>query len=123
MISAAPRPRSLAWSPRRRAGGRTTDLTEDVATTRLSRSLAVDASHAPILQWRPGAGFISDRRHGVARRFDVLDTLRLVSARALPQFLSNALGYNLTWSTAGRHQRVRSLGSDSVGGTRVCRWG
>jgi len=76
------------------------DLTEDVATTRIVRELAKNASHALIPQCGLAPGFISIVGQDLARRFEKLDTLRL-RVGALPQFPSNALGYNLTWSTAG----------------------
>ncbi|HXQ30779.1 MAG TPA: saccharopine dehydrogenase C-terminal domain-containing protein [Steroidobacteraceae bacterium] len=76
------------------------DLTEDVATTRIVKELAKTATHALIPQCGLAPGFISIVGMDLARRFDSLDTLRL-RVGALPQFPSNALGYNLTWSTAG----------------------
>ncbi|MCC6171231.1 MAG: saccharopine dehydrogenase NADP-binding domain-containing protein [Gammaproteobacteria bacterium] len=82
------------------AGVHYLDLTEDVATTRLVKSLAADATHALIPQCGLAPGFISIVGMELARRFETLDTLRL-RVGALPQFPSNALGYNLTWSTAG----------------------
>ena len=45
-------------------------------------------------------GFISIVAHDIASRFDKLDTVRL-RVGALPQYPSNALSYNLTWSTDG----------------------
>jgi saccharopine dehydrogenase-like NADP-dependent oxidoreductase len=83
-----------------RAGIHYLDLTEDVATTRLVRELAGTATHALIPQCGLAPGFISIVGMDLARRFDKLDTLRM-RVGALPQFPSNALGYNLTWSTAG----------------------
>jgi saccharopine dehydrogenase-like NADP-dependent oxidoreductase len=76
------------------------DLTEDVATTRLVKSLAADATTAFIPQCGLAPGFISIVAHDLARRFERLDTVRL-RVGALPQFPSNALNYNLTWSTDG----------------------
>lgn len=76
------------------------DLTEDVATTRIVKELAGSATHALIPQCGLAPGFISIVGQDLARRFEKLDTLRL-RVGALPQFPSNALGYNLTWSTAG----------------------
>jgi saccharopine dehydrogenase-like NADP-dependent oxidoreductase len=84
----------------RRAGIHYLDLTEDVATTRLVKELAKDAEQAFIPQCGLAPGFIAIVGHDLARRFEALDTLRL-RVGALPQFPSNALGYNLTWSTAG----------------------
>jgi saccharopine dehydrogenase-like NADP-dependent oxidoreductase len=76
------------------------DLTEDVATTKVVMSLAGTATHALIPQCGLAPGFISIVGMDLARRFEKLDTLRL-RVGALPEFPSNALGYNLTWSTAG----------------------
>ena len=76
------------------------DLTEDVATTRLVKSLAADASTAFIPQCGLAPGFISIVAHDLAQRFDTLDCVRL-RVGALPLYPSNALNYNLTWSTDG----------------------
>jgi len=84
----------------RQAGVHYLDLTEDVATTRLVKSLAADATTAFIPQCGLAPGFISIVAHDLAKRFDRLDTVRL-RVGALPQFPSNALNYNLTWSTDG----------------------
>ncbi len=76
------------------------DLTEDVATTRLVKTLAAEGSTAFIPQCGLAPGFISIVAHDLAKRFDTLDCVRL-RVGALPQFPSNALNYNLTWSTEG----------------------
>ena len=76
------------------------DLTEDVATTRRVQELAATATHALIPQCGLAPGFIAIVGMDLVRRFEQLDTLRM-RVGALPQFPSNALGYNLTWSTAG----------------------
>lgn len=83
-----------------RAGIHYLDLTEDVATTRTVKELAKNTTHALIPQCGLAPGFISIVGMDLARRFETLDTLRM-RVGALPQFPSNALGYNLTWSTAG----------------------
>jgi len=83
-----------------RAGIHYLDLTEDVRTTQTVKALAPTATHALIPQCGLAPGFISIVGMDLARRFATLDTLRL-RVGALPQFPSNALGYNLTWSTAG----------------------
>jgi saccharopine dehydrogenase-like NADP-dependent oxidoreductase len=82
------------------AGVHYLDLTEDVANTRLVKSLAEDANSAFIPQCGLAPGFISIAAHDLARRFDRLDSVRL-RVGALPLYPSNALGYNLTWSTDG----------------------
>ncbi|HEY8382168.1 MAG TPA: saccharopine dehydrogenase family protein [Microvirga sp.] len=76
------------------------DLTEDVATTRMVKELAEGASTAFIPQCGLAPGFISIVAHDIASRFDSLDAVRL-RVGALPQYPSNALSYNLTWSTDG----------------------
>jgi saccharopine dehydrogenase-like NADP-dependent oxidoreductase len=76
------------------------DLTEDVATTRLVKELAEGAERAFIPQCGLAPGFISIVAHDIAGRFDSLDAVRL-RVGALPQYPSNALSYNLTWSTDG----------------------
>jgi saccharopine dehydrogenase-like NADP-dependent oxidoreductase len=76
------------------------DLTEDVASTRRVRMLADDATSAFIPQCGLAPGFVSIVANDLAQRFDTLDSIRL-RVGALPQFSSNALHYNLTWSTEG----------------------
>jgi saccharopine dehydrogenase-like NADP-dependent oxidoreductase len=78
------------------------DLTEDVATTRHIRDLAQKARQGQIFMPQCGLapGFISILGNEVAQRFDELHTLRL-RVGALPEFPSNQLMYNLTWSTEG----------------------
>lgn len=76
------------------------DLTEDVASTRRVRELASGARAALIPQCGLAPGFISIIAADLARGFDSLDSLKL-RVGALPQYSSNALGYNLTWSTDG----------------------
>ena len=84
----------------RKAGVHYLDLTEDVATTRLVKELAKDSDKAFIPQCGLAPGFISIVAADLAHRFDTLESLRL-RVGALPQFPSNALNYNLTWSTDG----------------------
>ncbi len=76
------------------------DLTEDVACTRAIRALAEGASTAFLPQCGLAPGFISIVANNIASRFDRLDKVHL-RVGALPQFPSNALKYNLTWSTEG----------------------
>jgi saccharopine dehydrogenase-like NADP-dependent oxidoreductase len=84
----------------RLAGVHYFDLTEDVATTRLVKELAVEAERAFVPQCGLAPGFIAIVAHDIARHFDSLDSVRL-RVGALPQYPSNALSYNLTWSTDG----------------------
>ena len=76
------------------------DLTEDVASTRRVKELALTAKGALIPQCGLAPGFISIVAADLARDFDQLDSLKL-RVGALPQYPSNALNYNLTWSTDG----------------------
>jgi saccharopine dehydrogenase-like NADP-dependent oxidoreductase len=76
------------------------DLTEDVATTKKVEALAKNAEQAFIPQCGLAPGFISIVAYDLAARFDSLDSVRM-RVGALPQYPSNALNYNLTWSTDG----------------------
>ena len=82
------------------AGAHYLDLTEDVATTRKVKALAEDATTAFIPQCGLAPGFISIVAADLARHFDELHDVRL-RVGALPKYPSNALNYNLTWSTDG----------------------
>ncbi|MDO6966436.1 saccharopine dehydrogenase family protein [Rhizobium alvei] len=82
------------------AGVHYLDLTEDVRSTQQVRALAETASTAFIPQCGLAPGFISIVAHDLARHFDALDSVRM-RVGALPQYPSNALNYNLTWSTDG----------------------
>ena len=76
------------------------DLTEDVASTRIVRGLAEGAPTAFVPQCGLAPGFITIVAHDLASRFDSLGDIRM-RVGALPQYPTNALGYNLTWSTDG----------------------
>ena len=82
------------------AGAHYLDLTEDVASTRKVKILAADAATAFIPQCGLAPGFISIVAADLARHFDTLHDVRL-RVGALPKYPSNALNYNLTWSTDG----------------------
>jgi saccharopine dehydrogenase-like NADP-dependent oxidoreductase len=82
------------------AGTHYLDLTEDVASTRRVKELAAGAGTAFIPQCGLAPGFVSVAAFDLAKRFEELDSVRL-RVGALPQFPSNALNYNLTWSTDG----------------------
>ena len=64
------------------------------------RELAAGASTAFIPQCGLAPGFVSIVGFDLAQRFDTLDSVKL-RVGALPQYPSNALNYNLTWSTDG----------------------
>ena len=76
------------------------DLTEDVANSRRVRELAAGAGTTFIPQCGLAPGFVSIVAFDMAKRFEVLDSIKL-RVGALPQYPSNALNYNLTWSTDG----------------------
>jgi saccharopine dehydrogenase-like NADP-dependent oxidoreductase len=76
------------------------DLTEDVASTRRVKELAAAAATAFVPQCGLAPGFISIVAADLARDYEAIDSLRL-RVGALPQYPSNALSYNLTWSTDG----------------------
>jgi saccharopine dehydrogenase-like NADP-dependent oxidoreductase len=82
------------------AGVHYLDLTEDVASTRRVKELAAGANSAFIPQCGLAPGFISIVANDLATRFDTLESVRM-RVGALPQYPSNALNYNLTWSTDG----------------------
>jgi saccharopine dehydrogenase-like NADP-dependent oxidoreductase len=82
------------------AGVHYLDLTEDVANTRQVRELAKTAKTAFIPQCGLAPGFITIVGYDLAKHFDSLHDVRL-RVGALPQYPSNALNYNLTWSTDG----------------------
>lgn len=101
VLSAAPYHLTLnVAQAAREAGVHYLDLTEDVASTRRIRELAEGSSNAFIPQCGLAPGFISIVAADLARQFDSLDNVRM-RVGALPAYPSNALNYNLTWSTEG----------------------
>lgn len=76
------------------------DLTEDVETTRQVMKIADGARSAFMPQCGLAPGFVSIAAQALASRFDTLEAVRM-RVGALPQFPTNALNYNLTWSTDG----------------------
>ncbi len=76
------------------------DLTEDVETTRRVRQIAEGATNAFVPQCGLAPGFVSIAAYDLARRFESLRQVRL-RVGALPVYPTNALKYNLTWSTDG----------------------
>lgn len=84
----------------RDAGAHYFDLTEDVESTRRVKELAQGAKTAFVPQCGLAPGFISIVAYDLAKRFDRLDTVHM-RVGALPLYPSNALKYNLTWSTDG----------------------
>ena len=82
------------------AGAHYLDLTEDVAASRVVRDLAADSATAFIPQCGLAPGFITIAAWDLCKHFDELHDVRL-RVGALPRYPSNALNYNLTWSTDG----------------------
>src|SRR5512143_1335748 len=82
------------------AGAHYLDLTEDVAASRVVRDLAKGSKTAFIPQCGLAPGFITIAAWDLAKHFEVLHDVRL-RVGALPRYPSNALNYNLTWSTDG----------------------
>jgi saccharopine dehydrogenase-like NADP-dependent oxidoreductase len=101
VLSAAPyhATRRIAESAKA-AGAHYLDLTEDVASTRAVKQLAAGARTAFIPQCGLAPGFITIVASDLGQRFDSLHDVRM-RVGALPEFPSNALNYNLTWSTDG----------------------
>ena len=82
------------------AGAHYLDLTEDVASTRRVKALAEGAGSAFIPQCGLAPGFITIAAAALCGRFETLHDVRM-RVGALPKYPSNALNYNLTWSTDG----------------------
>ncbi len=78
------------------------DLTEDRETTRRVRAVAEHARPGQVFMPQCGLapGFVSVAANDLTRGFDRLDRV-FMRVGALPQFPSNVLKYNLTWSTDG----------------------
>lgn len=101
VLSAAPyHATRLIAEAAKAAGAHYLDLTEDVASTRAVKQLAAGAATAFIPQCGLAPGFITIVASDLASRFDELQDVRM-RVGALPKFPSNALNYNLTWSTDG----------------------
>src|ERR1700753_2337910 len=78
------------------------DLTEDVETTRRIREIAAKAADGQVFMPQCGLapGFVSVVAYDLSQRLERLDSVHM-RVGALPQFPTNALKYNLTWSTDG----------------------
>ena len=84
----------------KRAGAHYLDLTEDVESTRTIKRLAEGADTAFVPQCGLAPGFISIVAYDLAKKFERLRDVQM-RVGALPVFPTNALKYNLTWSTDG----------------------
>ncbi|MGE3106807.1 MAG: saccharopine dehydrogenase family protein [Phycisphaerales bacterium] len=78
------------------------DVTEDVETTDRVREIAQSgrAKVALVPQCGLAPGYIAIAAHDIAREFTHVHDLTL-RVGALPQYPTNALKYNVTWSVAG----------------------
>jgi saccharopine dehydrogenase-like NADP-dependent oxidoreductase len=78
------------------------DLTEDVETTKLVRNISKKAKPGQVFMPQCGLapGFVSIAANHLTKEFEKLDEVRM-RVGALPQFPTNELKYNLTWSTDG----------------------
>ncbi len=76
------------------------DLTEDTTTTRAIAALAQGADTAFVPQCGLAPGFIGMVGHHMAQGFDRAQAVHM-RVDALPLYPTNALKYNLTWSTDG----------------------
>jgi saccharopine dehydrogenase-like NADP-dependent oxidoreductase len=96
------------------------DLTEDVETTRRVREIAVSSQPGRVVMPQCGLapGFISIVASRLTRAFDAIDTVHM-RVGALPQFPSNALKYNLTWSTDGLINEYCNLCEVIYDGSRI----
>jgi saccharopine dehydrogenase-like NADP-dependent oxidoreductase len=78
------------------------DLTEDVACTQQIIELSKQAKKGQVFMPQCGLapGFIGILGYDMSKRFDTLFNLKM-RVGALPEFPSNQMLYNLTWSTDG----------------------
>lgn len=76
------------------------DLTEDVRATKAIAKLAAGAGTAFMPQCGLAPGFIGIAAHHLARDFEHIHELKM-RVGALPEFPTNELKYNLTWSVDG----------------------
>jgi saccharopine dehydrogenase-like NADP-dependent oxidoreductase len=76
------------------------DLTEDVHATQTILALANGARTAFMPQCGLAPGFIGIAAHSLSKRFDTVYDVKM-RVGALPQFPTNSLKYNLTWSVDG----------------------
>ena len=101
VLSAAPYQHNQTIATAAKAAGiHYLDLSEDVESARHVKALAEGSASAFIPQCGLAPGFISIIAYHLTKNFDTLHDVRL-RVGALPQYPSNALKYNLTWSTEG----------------------
>jgi saccharopine dehydrogenase-like NADP-dependent oxidoreductase len=100
------------------AGAHYFDLTEDVAATNAVRELAQDGKTAFMPQCGLAPGFVGIAGAALAAEFDEIDSLHM-RVGALPLYPTNALKYNLTWSTDGLINEYCNPCDAIVNGKRV----
>jgi len=96
------------------------DLTEDNATTAAVREISESAGKDQIFMPQCGLapGFVSVSAHHLTKQFDEIYTAHM-RVGALPKFPTNALKYNLTWSTDGLINEYCNLCDAIVDGDRM----
>jgi saccharopine dehydrogenase-like NADP-dependent oxidoreductase len=101
VLSAAPFHLTTAVARAARdSGSHYFDLTEDRAAAQAVAEMAIDAPTVLMPQCGLAPGFVSVAAAALASSFDEVRSV-LLRVGALPQFSTNALKYNLTWSTDG----------------------
>ena len=100
------------------AGAHYFDLTEDVAATNAVRELAEESETAFMPQCGLAPGFVGIAGAALAGEFDEIDSLHM-RVGALPLYPTNALKYNLTWSTDGLINEYCNPCDAIVNGQRV----
>ncbi|KUJ77957.1 saccharopine dehydrogenase [Ruegeria marisrubri] len=100
------------------AGAHYFDLTEDVAATNAVRELAKESETAFMPQCGLAPGFVGIAGAALASEFDEIDSLHM-RVGALPLYPTNALKYNLTWSTDGLINEYCNPCDAIVNGQRV----
>ncbi|EEE38580.1 saccharopine dehydrogenase [Rhodobacteraceae bacterium KLH11] len=100
------------------AGAHYFDLTEDVAATNAVRELAQNSNTAFMPQCGLAPGFVGIAGAALAAEFDEIDSLHM-RVGALPLYPTNALKYNLTWSTDGLINEYCNPCDAIVNGERV----
>lgn len=78
------------------------DLTEDIETTNAVRSIAAESKDGLVFAPQCGLapGFIGILANHLCQSFEKIDEVKM-RVGALPQYPSNMMMYNLTWSTRG----------------------
>jgi len=76
------------------------DLTEDIESSQIIQQVAAQSSTAFVAQCGLAPGFVSIVANDLTKGFETLQKVHM-RVGALPLYPSNALKYNLTWSTDG----------------------